>query len=96
METVYLKIIKLMAIYTKRPMISDGSVSEMLAAGGSNMKESASAPVVETLPVVGYYDSSQSDTLVVNEDGSTEQLSIPAIELASPKDLKIRKFSLLL
>ena len=51
----------------------------------------ASAPVVETLPVVGYYDSSPSDTLVVNEDGSTEQLSIPAVELASPKSLKIRK-----
>ena len=59
-------------------------MSEMLAAGVSNMKEPASAHAVEILPVAGDYNNSSSDTLVVNE-GSTEQLSIPAIELASPK-----------
>ena len=33
--------------YTKWPKISDGFMSETSAAGGSNMKESVSAPAVE-------------------------------------------------
>ena len=65
---VYLKksmCILLTTIYTKRPKISDGSMSETSAAGGSNLKESVPATAIETLPVVGDYDSSSSDTLVV-------------------------------
>ena len=63
----------LITIYTKRPNISDGSMSETLSAGGSNMKESVSALAENSTS----HGSSSSDSLVVNEDGSTEQLSIP-------------------
>ncbi len=54
-------------------------ISETSAAGGS-----ASVPAVETLPVVEY-DSSSSDTFIISEGRSMEQVSPSAVQPESPK-----------